>query len=368
MTEAEKQQLYDHIDAFCNQRRGKSKLCEIRYYVDTQTAEDRADFFGHVIQNDEHFDKRNFRRVIDLTFGSGNLTSHLLLENDIPFETLILNDKNEADVNKDISIGEQRYHDILELGQFSDFGKFDLIIFNPQLGGKDTYPAGVLEIESIEPIVHKIDWNIEAALRDYADLTDCTVTVNPDDKRIFVHSGALTKTQMRERFKDIKVFNYYDFFYQSKETKIEGESSNLVKFRKTFDKLSHENTTVVMLADEKDFEKFFKDFNYYAEYLPNEGKRLFVGRRISGEERRICYERRESNFEINADCKRRTAEDDSVETDLIELVHEVDQELSDIKNVEGGELFARESEEGSHYTEDKQKRKKRPFKNFLLED
>ena len=368
MTEADKQHLYDKIDAFCNQRHGKSKLCEIRYYVDTQTAEDRAAFFGHVIQNDEHFDKRDFRRVIDLTFGSGNLTSHLLLENDIPYETLILNDKNETDVNKDVSIGAQRYYDISEPEQFSDLGKFDLIIFNPQLGGKDTYPAGVLEIESIEPIVHKIDRDIEKALREYTDLTDCTVTVNPDDKSIFVHSDTLSKKQMTERFKEIRIFNYYDFLYQSKETKIEGEATNLVKFRKTFDILSHENTTVVMLADEKDFEKFFKDFNYYAEYLPDEGKRLFTGRRIPGVEGRICFERTESGFEINTDCKRRGTADDTVEADLLELVHEVDQELSDIKSVEGGELFARESKEGSHYTEEKPKRKKRAFKNFLLED
>ena len=368
MTEAEKQQLYEQIDAFCNQRQGKSKLCEIRYYVDTQTAEDRAAFFGHVIQNDEHFDKREFKRVIDLTFGSGNLTCHLLLENDIPYETLILNDKNEADINKDISIGEQRYHDILEPNQFSDLGKFDLIIFNPQLGGKDTYPAGVLEIESIEPIVHKINWNIETALRDYADLTDCTVRVNHNEKKIFIHSDKLTKKAMNERFKNIKIFNYYDLFYQSKSHNTVGTSTNLVKFRKTFDELSHENTTIVMLADEKDFEKFFKDINYYAEYLPNEGKRLFVGRRIPGEERRICFERTESGFEINADCKHRSTVDDTVEADLIEMVHEVDQELSDMKSVEGGELFVRESENGSHYTEDKPKHNERPFKNFLLED
>jgi len=368
MTEAEKQQLYEKIDAFCNQRRGKSKLCEVRYYVDTATAKDRAAFFGYATQNDAHFNKENFKRVIDLTFGSGNLTTHLLLDNDVPFETLILNDKNEADVNKDLSIGEQRYHDILEPDQFSDLNKFDLIIFNPQLGGKETYPAGVLEIESTEPIVHEIEQDVERALQDFADLTDCTVTVDPDERSIFVHSDTLTKTEMRERFREIKIFNYYDFFYQSKETKIEGEASNLVKFRKTFDLLSHVNTTIVMLADEKDFEKFFKDFNYYAEYLPDEGKRLFIGRRIDGENRRICFERKEDSFVRNTECKRKSDPNDSVDADLDELVYDVDQELSDLQNVEGGELFSRESENRSHHMEDKPKRKKRPFKNFLLED
>ena len=38
------QNIYNQIDTFVNERIGKSKLHEIRFYVDTETAKDKASF------------------------------------------------------------------------------------------------------------------------------------------------------------------------------------------------------------------------------------------------------------------------------------------------------------------------------------
>lgn len=118
----------------------KDTLKEIqkaRYYVDTDSAKDIAAFFGKIYQDSDY----SFNRVIDLTFGSANLTSHILLDNNINFETLILNDINIKDANRNVELGEKWNLDILDYDSFQKVEPFDLVIFNPQLGGT-SYSAG----------------------------------------------------------------------------------------------------------------------------------------------------------------------------------------------------------------------------------
>ena len=45
-------------------------------------AHDRAEFFGSVVEQKE------FKNIIDLAFGSGNLTSHIVLDNDLIFDKI----------------------------------------------------------------------------------------------------------------------------------------------------------------------------------------------------------------------------------------------------------------------------------------
>lgn len=369
MTDIEKEILFKEIDKFVDRRKGRSKLYEVRFYVDTLTAKDRADFFKYILTETEHFSKDNLKKIIDFTFGSGNLSAHLLLNSDISYDTLILNDINKEDINKTVSIGVKRYSDLLDTEQFSDLTKpFDLIIFNPQLGGKETYPDGILDIESIDPIIYKINKNLRVALEEYVDMSDCTFSEDKDNKSIMIHSDILSKAVMNKRFKHIKIFNYYDFFYQSKKTKIEGTHSNLVKFRKTFDHLSNKNTIIVMLADEKDFEKFFGDFNYFVEYLPAEGKRLFVGKKNAEEgKQRICYERDEESFKVNESCSLKSSGVYVMDVNLSDLVQDIDKHLAYLKSIEGKELTPLKTTQGTDKNEVKE-RKKKPFKNFLRED
>ena len=48
-----REEVYSQVDAFVNQRVGKSRLYEIKFYVDTQTAKDRANFTQWIFKNDE---------------------------------------------------------------------------------------------------------------------------------------------------------------------------------------------------------------------------------------------------------------------------------------------------------------------------
>ena len=92
VNEVTKTAVLKQIDEFVNHQNSSKepKRYELKLYVPTDIAQERAAFFGYI----HDLKKFNCDRVIDLTFGSANLTSHLLLDNDINFKELQFNDKN----------------------------------------------------------------------------------------------------------------------------------------------------------------------------------------------------------------------------------------------------------------------------------
>ncbi len=142
------QSVYNQINSFVEQRFGKQKLHEIKFYVDSETAKDKASFVKFLVDNNEIIEKGKEYKTIDLCYGSGNLTTHILGDCNIDFSELVLNDVNVDDRNNGIQIGTKQDYDFLDATKFTT--KYDLIIFNPQIGGKDTYPSGIVEFEKIE--------------------------------------------------------------------------------------------------------------------------------------------------------------------------------------------------------------------------
>ncbi len=328
-----KEEVYKQIDNFVNQRVGKSKLYEIRFYVDTPTAEDRAKFVKWLFEEDETFKNKRFKSVIDLSYGSGNLTSHILYEANIEHELLILNDINISDRNNDIPIGTKAANDFLDAEKFDK--QYDLIIFNPQIGGADTYPEGAVEFKkSVEPIVFNGSF-AEYLSSQGIDLNPLDIDIDEINKKIFVHSDSLTKADMKKMFKDIQIFNYFDIFYQSKESKKEGIETNIVKFRKTLDKISKPDSVVIFLGDDSTYEALFADYTYSVIYLANEGKNLYVLSK-EREPKKLCYEYKDNTYLLNGQCKKTT---DTKEEDLdIDVYLE---QLDDLKQHENSnELFS----------------------------
>lgn len=366
----DKNKLLQQIDGFVNQQNSNKepKLYEIRFYVDTETAKDRAAFFGFINSGRPI----NSQKIIDLTFGSGNLTSHIILDNDIDYTKLTLNDKNIDDANFSSELGiltdDITDNNILDPDLFEEANKYNLIIFNPQFGGS-SYPKGDLGIKKLyeeEFAFHMYGVDLEAALRDKFDCSDCTISIDAITRKILIHSDSLNKTQMKERFGRTKVFNYHDFFYQSRETKAEGEESNLILFRRTLEKIAYEGTTVVFLGDEKDYNLFFRDFNDYVIYNPDNGKQLIVGKK-STSANKVCYRKEAGSF-LETDCHGQTHVYEDI--DLENLLGDIHTDLLDLKSLDGGELFILEEKTGvgtetpkpESIASDKQK----PFKNFLL--
>lgn len=312
-----KEQVYEQVNSFVNERVGKSKLYEIKFYVDNETAKDRSNFTQWVFNNDTSLKNKEINKVIDLCYGSGNLTSHILFESKINTANLILNDKNAQDRNNDIPIGIKTDNDFLNAELFND--RYDLIIFNPQVGGKDTYADGAVEFEKITPIIY--DGAIEDYFREQGiESTVITVNVNEDKKSIFIRSETLSKAKMKSLFQEIKVFNYYDVFYQSKESKVEGQETNIVKFRKTLNKISKEDSIIIFLGEENIYNSLFLDYSQASIYLADEGKQLYILSKEKNEKK--CYEYKDNDFIENEKCQK-TQENEEEDLEIQKLVNEL---------------------------------------------
>lgn len=313
------QNVYNQIDSFVEQRFGKQKLHEIKFFVDTDTAKDKASFIKFLVDNNEIIENEKEYKTIDLCYGSGNLTTHILGDSDIDFSELVLNDVNIADRNNEIEVGTKQDDDFLDATKFT--AKYDLIIFNPQIGGKDTYQEGMVEFEKIEPIIsnntfedYLTSQGIETSLLD--------ISVDENEKNILVHSDNMTKSQMNEVFKNIKIFNYYDVFYYSKESKIEGVSTKIVQFRKTLENISHENSIVIFYGEMNYFKYLFADYTNIRLYLQDSGKQLFVLARAESSKK--CYEKIENQFIENENCEIEKSSNEE-DLDIGELMEELEE-------------------------------------------
>lgn len=315
------QNVYNQIDSFVEQRVGKSKLHEIKFYVDSETAKDKASFVKFLVENNEIIEKGKEYKTIDLCYGSGNLTTHILGDCGIDFSELVLNDVNTDDRNNGIQIGTKQDDDFLDATKFTT--KYDLIIFNPQIGGKDTYPNGIVEFEKIEPILYNDTFEKYLNYKGF-DTSLLDISVDESEKSILIHSEKMTKIEMNEIFKNIKIFNYYDVFYYSKESKIEGTSTKIVQFRKTLENISHKNSIVIFYGEMNYFKYLLADYTNIRFYLQDSGKQLFV--LAKGESSKKCYEKIENQFIENENCE---IEKDSDEEDLD--IGELMQELEENK-------------------------------------
>ena len=292
------QNVYSQIDTFVNKREGKSKRHEIRFYVDTETAQDKASFISFLSKRNEIIESKKHYKTIDLCYGSGNLTAHIFGDTDIGYSELYLNDLNMDDRNNNIKIGTKLDYDFLDASKFTT--KYDLIVFNPQIGGKDTYSKGLVEFEKINSIIY--DGSFEDYLSSNGiDIGLLSISIDEKEKSILIHSDNMTKSDMIEKFKNIKIFNYYDVFFQSKETKMEGEYSNIVQFRKTLEKISHENTIIIFYGEMNYYHYLFADFTNIRLYLQDSTKQFFVLSKDKVEKK--CYEKIENEFIENENCE-----------------------------------------------------------------
>ena len=144
---------------------------------------------------------------------------------------MVFNDKNIDKTNQNIliyGISQVTKYNFLDSLPFNE--KFDWVVFNPQIGG--SYKDGVSALEA----------NLEIRLSSYAiddylkqELGvefEFTTQVDDTKKTITIHSDSANKSEMQVKLKDLRVWNYYDIFYQSGQSKREGIESNVVKLRK----------------------------------------------------------------------------------------------------------------------------------------
>lgn len=303
MTFTKKQDVYDQINTFNNQNSDPSltnskSYSEAYLYVDEKTAIDRAKFVGYLLEKNLITTPKN---VIDLAFGSGNLTSHLLLDNNLELEKVVFNDKNTDKTNQAIKldgVSEVTQYDFLASLPFEQ--EFDWVVFNPQIGG--SYRLGDSGLgQSIAITISKK--TIDGYLKDEIQVGfDFTTEVDDANKTITIHSDSANNADMQEKLKDLRIWNYYDIFYQAGQNALKGSESNVVKLRKNLDAIVNDGHCVIFLGDEKHFKVLFADYPNVYRYMAG-GKDLFVASK-TGEVKTVCYEHNNGAFVENTECKK----------------------------------------------------------------
>lgn len=148
----DKKKVYQQINQFKLQiakdydKRDIKDVDKFYWYVSDEEAEDKAEFIKYLI--DESILNNKYDSILDLTFGSGNLTSHMVLDGEISYTNIVFNDINTIKTNQNIvdviDNSSIESLDILDIDNFQD-NESDLIIFNPQIGG-GTYPEGDISL------------------------------------------------------------------------------------------------------------------------------------------------------------------------------------------------------------------------------
>ncbi len=368
------EEVLDQIEKFnttpYDEKISNSKSRQETYlYMDTATAKDMASFVGYILRRLVKVTK-SIKNILDPAFGSGNLTSHIILYNDIPATKIILNDKETELINKEIKLKNAKitHYDFLEDMPYDQ--KFDMIIFNPQIGGN--YPLGESHLENSLK-VHISEDGIEKHIASLGLGFKYDLTIDDTNKSIHIHSDDTTKAKMTEKLKDIKVLDYHDLYYSSKSSTEEGTATNIVKFRNTLSDLLKDSTIVVFHGDSKTFESLFADFddvNHYRSGLRTGD--LFVAMK-SGIYMTSCYEKIGDYFKA-IDCNQKQKQNtnytklDNIYTSLDDTYEESIQTYSRCPIAQVASTGGDSDDITQEDTKPPQKPPKEqlPFANFLI--
>ena len=305
----DKDEVYRQINNFNNAPStigvaNSKKVWETYYYVNEELAKDRSAFLSYLIANEPILNAIDFSefKFLDLGFGSGNLTSHLVLDNFNLFGKILFNDKNTAKVNNDIiasfedNTAEVLHHDFLLESEWEATTEADVVIFNPQTGG--AYEEGNSKLEKISSVVASSNDLKEYLISQGTNVDNLTFEVS--DHKILVKSNVLRKADLEAILKDIKVYNYHDVFYKSRFAQNEaGTATNIVKCRAVIDKAIKDDGLVIFYGELDFFNSLFADYNTVFEYQATDSH-LFVALK-RGESRNFKSFKKESSSFVEVD-------------------------------------------------------------------
>ncbi len=137
----DKNTILENINTFIENKKDNESKVNKYYYIESEEAIQKAGFVNYIIENNQ-FIKDKFstiKNILDLSFGSGNLTTHIILDNSISYDEIVLNDKYIEDCNVDL----ENFIDNCQVQSNNFFNgedfienSVDMLIFNPTHGGK----------------------------------------------------------------------------------------------------------------------------------------------------------------------------------------------------------------------------------------
>lgn len=297
----EKENVFLGIDEFNENKRiyaGKT-VASVRWYVSNSEAKEKALFINYLINKKVISLPES---VIDLAFGSGSLTSHIILDNNLDVKKVIFNDMNTNETYQEIdlpNVSEVTNKDFLDKLDFEN--KFDWVVFNPQIGG-DNYPEGESGLKNSPPpnfsrlniseyLTTELGVDFEFSLE--VDDSNKSITITSDEPNSKAEEVGISK---------LSVWNYYDIFYQFGKASLKGVQSNVVKLRRNLESIVRDDHVLIYYGEHKHFERLFGDYNCVYQYM-SDNKSLFVAKK-SAETKTTYYELIDGQFVENESGKK----------------------------------------------------------------
>ena len=323
-----KQEIFEQIRAFNNTEYGrKTTIAEQYYFVEDDVAEDCSNFVKFLVEQKKvNFSKSN---IADMAFGSGNLTSHIVLDNINDFSKITFNDKNKEANTKlfekfDTGKAELTQFDFLNKSEWNYKSTFDIAILNPLIGGG--LENHKVDFKDKDPIISN------KTIKDYLGLDKSFAVKQIDDEsKILITAEGKKVGEAKESLKNIEIFNYYDVFAKTDKSKEWGSHTDNVKFRQTLNKILKPEGTIIFFGEEKYFNSLFADFNTVFEYSQEGSKKIFIATKKGSEKIIIKYKKENGKFIIDDGKTDNVEQEDINITDIESSIGETLDKISDIK-------------------------------------
>ena len=317
----DKELIYNAIAEFFNSKETKNdsrKIGEKYFYVNTKKSNEGASFIGYLIKEKKINLSLNLN-IMDLCFGSANLASHIILDNNLNFNKIYFNDIDTDVSNQKIKINEKSQvlnFDFLNFKQFKDFkNNIDILIFNPTISDGDIHRK--ISIKENDQVVEDNSYlDIKVAFIKYCEELSLKIIndikIDRENKTITVQIEGTKK--LLDKLPNS--FNNYSLICKTKSMQdYKNRASTVTKINQTISETLKDNGLIVFMGTDKQREVIFQNYNTVFKYLRDDND-IFV---IQKSENTLleCFEKNGNDF---VECTSDVTKDEKVESfDDIEI-------------------------------------------------
>ena len=300
------EQIYKQIEKFYEHKETKNdskNIGEKYFYVSTQKAKDSADFFTYLKEEKKIIMSSNLQ-LMDLCFGSGNLTSHIALDTKLKMNHIYFNDIDTTVTNHELELKDKSTIlslDFLDFQQFEAYkNSINIVVFNPTISDGDIHRKISIK-DSDKIIIREIKLDIDTDFKEYCkdlSLDVQEVLVLDSEKEIKVEIKGI-KSELN---KLPNSFNNYTIICKTtKMDDYESKASTVSKINQTISTILKDDGLIIFIGTDKQREVIFQNYNTVYRYLRDDND-VFI---IKHSKAKIlkCFEKDEDTFVINENCE-----------------------------------------------------------------
>ncbi|MCK9454007.1 AAA family ATPase [Sulfurimonas sp.] len=322
-----KESIYKQIENFNNTKENPNDpkpLGSKYFYIDSKKASESALFIKELI----HLSKlslSNSLNIMDLCFGSANLTSHVIFDTPLNIDHIYLNDLETSVTNQNIDLDSKitiLNNDFLNFTQFLSYEKtIDFLVFNPTIS--DTERFRKISIQDSDKIIeYKTTLPIKDAFEDYYKTSNYIIksfAVDSTFKLITIEFDNTT-----DELTDLpNSFNNYSIKYKTKRMNdYKDKSSTITEINKTISTVLKDDGVVLFVGTDSQRKAIFQNYNVTYRYIRSDNDVFIMQKKdIKVIE---CYELIDNSFVLNEDCQATKINDAASNDNINDLFKELD--------------------------------------------